>query len=220
MKKLTALFMGCMMITASLASCGDSDDGDSKSSKKKSDPLAGSWKMEDEESGMELVMVFDDGKMDMEMDLSPALKFEGEDFVLSGENVGSDYVSFEDDNLVVDLQGMEVVNMKCEEKTGDNYDGTYTDLGGMMFDSLGEEMGEEMMDYAKVRIEDGSFILQFNDVCDYEIEDDDTVMLKNPPATLVGEDGKTESEMTYKVDGDKLDLTSEDGETETLTKVK
>ncbi|NLT08367.1 MAG: hypothetical protein GXY08_02560 [Ruminococcus sp.] len=212
MKKLTALFIGCIMITGAFASCGK-DSGDS-SSKKNSDPVAGKWLMTDDEDGLDMTMDFNDGKLKVEMDLSNTLHFEGKNFVVSGNDMGADNTKFEDGKLSVDMNGSNLLTMTRTEGEGDSLDGTYNELGGQFFEA--DNSGTEM----SARIEGSKFFISYDKFCDYEIDGDETIILKNPPASLLGDGEEGDAKMTFQVEGDNLTLTDEKGDETKLTKVK
>ncbi len=213
MKKLTALFMGCIMITGAFASCGK-DSGDS-SSKKENDPVAGKWLLKDEDDSYAMTMNFDSGKVKVEMDFSDEIHFKDKNIIIEGEDYGADGVKFEDNKLTASINGMDVLSMTRTEGEGDSFDGTYTDLSGLFFDSMSEEGVE-----ASVKVEGESFLINYDNFCEYTIEGDETMILKNPPKSFLAEGEEDEAKMTFKVDGDNLSLTSSDGEVSEFTKVK
>ena len=216
MKKLTALFMGCIMITGAFASCGkdEADSSSSSSSKKDNDPLQGKWTMDVEEMPMNLE--FNSGSLSLEMDLSEEAHFSGKNFIVEGSDLGAENTSFENDKLTVNMNSTDLLHMTRIEGEGDALDGTYNELGGMLFDELSKETGDLEL---KAKIDGEKLIVIYDKLCTYTVSDD-TVTLKNPPAALLGESGKDEAEMKFKIEGDKLTLTSDDGTEDTLTRIK
>lgn len=211
MKKLTALFLGCIIIAGAFSSCGKDDS----SSKKESDPLEGSWLMEDDEDGFDMAMTFSNGVVGVEMDFSGVIHFSGKNAFLNGADFGADGTVFEDGKLTLTLQGTEVLTMTRTEGEGDSLDGKYSEPGGIFLQGLGEDPDLE----TSVRIDGESFFIVYDNFCKYTI-DEDKVILKDPPAIILSGAKKDEAVMTYEIDGDTLSLTDENDTVQTLTRVK
>ena len=166
--------------------------------------------------GTAMDLEFNSGNLCLEMDLSNEAHFNGKSFVVEGSDLGDEYTTFEDEKLTVSMNGMDLIIMTRTDGEGDSLDGTYSDLSGLLLDSLKEET--EDLD-TKARIDGDKLFVVYDSFCTYTI-DDDKVTLKNPPAAILASSEKDEAVMTFKVDGDTLTLTSDDGTVDTLTKIK
>lgn len=208
MKKLTALLMACTMTVSALASCGK-DDSTSGSESKKKDVLSGTWNIEDEdEIGGSLIL--DDGNLDFNMDLSEMIHFKDKDCIADGSSLGEESVKVEDDVISVSYNGYDLLSMKRKESKGDNYDGVYTPEGGMLFESMLEELDAEK---TEIVVDGENLLIQTNKIGTYEITGDDTVKVTDPTHTLTDED-QNEAEFKFSVDGDKLSLTPKAADSE------
>lgn len=215
MKKLTSLFLGCMMITCAFTSCGDKDESDSeKSSKKDSNPIVGSWDSSDISGSAGRYTFSDNGKLTMSMEWTDYLCMDGNKCLVGGTDV-TDYLEFDGSVFTLSEGGTEIINMKKVEKgDDDDFDGEYDINGGYLADVIDSQFGEGEFN---ISITFDGDVTYFNvkDVADYKI-DGDKLTLENMPESMSDEESE---ELTFEIDGDKLTLSDEDDTIE-FTRVK
>ncbi len=221
MKKLITSAAVCSLVLCSLVSCG-SKDKEEKSSKKENG-IVGKWSM----SGIESTgvdgggLVFkEDGKGSVYEDTSSILHFESEGFNVGGTVISNNYIKAEGDNVVVDVEGNEMLNMKkLESKEGN--DGLYVLKGGMLYTSIVNGMKDKgSFDESDLDITidfDGSHSeVVFNDIFTYTTKKD-KLTISGFSGFLEGDGDSITAD--YKVEGDTLTIVDTKS-TEKLTRVK
>lgn len=218
MKKLTSLFLGCMMITCAFTSCGDKDESSTEKSSKKKDSIVGTW--EGDIDGTAGRYIFNDnGKLTMAMEWSEYLNMDGSSCYVGGQDV-TDYLEFDGSEFVLAENGTEIISMKKTEKTdADNFDGEYDVQGGYLSDVIESQFGEGEFNIS-ITFDGKSTYFNIKDIADYAV-DGDKVTLSNMPESM-SDDGETTVELNFTIDGDSLTLTDPEDEDETIefTKVK
>jgi lipoprotein len=220
MKKLTSIFLGCMMITCAFTSCGDKDDSKSEKSDKKEDtnPIVGIW--EGDIDGQPGRYTFsENGKLTMSMEWSEYLAMEDGKCMVGGSDV-TDYLEFDGSDFILSESGTEIINMKKTEKTdADDFDGEYDVQGGYLADAISSQFGEGEFNIS-ITFDGSATFFNIKDIADYKI-DGDKITLENMPESM-SEDGETSAELNFELDGDSLTLTDPEEEDKIIefTRVK
>ena len=213
MKKMVS-FLTALTLMAGFTACGDKDSGEKK---EKSDGIEGSWGMESDDTAV--TMVFDDGKISAAVVVPDLLEFDGDKVLFGGEELSEDDYEFDGKKFSCSMQGQSILEM---EKTGggeDNYDGEYNITGGVFSSILSSALGAEETDADMSLVVAGdttTFVL--NDIADYEAKDGKLTISGVISFISDAADGEDEATVEYKINGDTLTLTNEDGEETELTR--
>ncbi|WP_295077305.1 hypothetical protein [Ruminococcus sp.] len=221
MKKLITSAAVCSVALCALVSCGSKDKEEKGS--KKANEIVGKWSM----SGIESTgvdgggLVFkEDGKGSVYEDTSSLLHFESEGFNVGGTVISNEYIKEEGDNLIVDVMGNEMLNMKKLE-TKDGNDGLYELKGGMLYTSIVDGMknkGNLEEDKLNITIdfEGAHSEVVFNDIFTYSTKKD-KLTVSGFSGFLEGDGDSITAD--YKIEGDTLTIIDTKS-TEKLTRVK
>ncbi|MBO7474392.1 MAG: hypothetical protein J6U00_10430 [Ruminococcus sp.] len=223
MKKLITSAAVCSIALCALVSCGD------KSSKKNGD-IVGKWSMSGiENSGIEDGgLIFKaDGKGSVFEDTSSILHFESEGFNIGGTVISDNYIKEDGDNLVVDIEGKEMLDMTRLEGR-DGKDGLYSLKGGMLYTSIVEKMSangsfdENNLDIT-IDFDGAHSEVIFNNIFTYTTKKDKLTIsgfsgfLKEDSDSAAANGGSITAD--YKISGNTLSIIDSKG-TETLTRVQ
>lgn len=213
MKKTISFISALMLMTAAFVSCGKSDD-DSKASgkskkEKSANDLVGTWtpddktmeSLEDSLGGMgfeKIEYVFTDTEMQLnaKMDMSEMLSITDDGFNVYGQDFERTY---DGEVITITADGMTVAEFtRIDEADKDNIYGKYSneEMSGVA------EGGEMYFEFP----ESGVSYMVMNAAQEYTYDEE------NSKIVTQDNDGK-EEEISVKLDGDNLTLTSkEDGE--------
>ena len=198
------------------------DDEDEDDSKKKNDDddtavslsdgdidkdLLGSWYGDSTGVGMGFLFR-DDANIDLFMDMSSQIYFEGEKLYFAGTETPDDAITFDGKSLSVNVSGTEIMTLdKIEDIDGSDYYGEYELKSGMLMDSIPETGSDEGI---HIIFDDGISVCSYLGVMQYSAKDGKMTLIDHS-GMLTGSEGETE-EATYEISGDTLSLTAE-GET-------
>lgn len=217
MKKTLSFISALALITCAFVSCGDKEDkGSSEKKEKKAEKgIVGTWvpsgdtleEMEKEFSGgmsmesAELVITETEMSMNASINASDLFCVTDDGFNLSGQSFDMEY-----DGKVITIvaDGQEVSEFeRVDEPDEDNVYGKYKN------DEMSDIMpgGEMIFDFAESGV---SYMV-------ISMKEEYTYDEKNSKLTTTDANGETE-EVEYKVDGDTLTITDEDGTVETFTR--
>ena len=169
--------------------------------------LLGSWY--GDSTGVGLGFLFrDDASIDLFMDMSSQIYFEGEKLYFAGTETPDDAITFDGKSLSVNVSGTEIMTLdKIEDIDGSDYYGEYELTGGMLLNSIPETGSDEGI---HIIFDDGISVCSYLGVMQYSAEDGEMTLIDHS-GMLTGSEGETE-EATYEISGDTLSLTAE-GET-------
>lgn len=212
MKKLTSLFLGCMMITCAFTSCRDKDESSSEKAAEKKDSIVGTW--EGDIDGTAGKYIFNDnGKLTMSMEWSDYLNMDGSSCYVGGTDV-TEYLEFDGSEFTLAEDGTELISMKKTEKTdADDFDGEYDVQGGYLAEAIESQFGDDEFNIS-ITFEGKVTYFNIKDIADYSI-DGDKITLSNIPESMA-DDGSTTEELSFKLDGDSLTLTDPENEDDKL----
>lgn len=190
----------------------DKEDKDDKKSASAADgeideELLGAWY--GDSTGIGLGFNFkDDSTVDLFMDMSSQIYFEGENLYFAGTETPEDAITFDGKSLSVNVSGTEIMTLeKIDDIAGSDYYGEYELTGGMLLDSIPETSSDEGI---HIIFDDGKSVCSYMSVMQYSAKDGE-MTLTDHSGMLTGTSGETE-DATYSISGDTLSLTSE-GET-------
>ena len=182
-----------------------------------SNELVGYWLSDDDSSAeFKAGCMFDDyGFVSVLMDISPVLSFtDGDTFSFGGEEFPASDIEIDGDMLsLTDEDGYILNFIKTDDGDGGGkFDGIYLVEDSAFKEGL-DEIAEEYdflssADLMYVEIDGERTILYFADVGEYSIDGDKLTVTDAGP--MFGSDNK-DTEATFKLDGDKLIITSEKG---------
>lgn len=217
MKKTLSFISVLVLVTGAFVSCGDKEDkGSSEKKEKKAEKgIVGTWvpsgdtleEMEKEFSGgmsmesAELVITETEMSMNASINASDLFCVTDDGFNLSGQSFDMEY-----DGKVITIvaDGQEVSEFeRVDEPDEDNVYGKYKN------DEMSDITpgGEMIFDFAESGV---SYMV-------ISMKEEYTYDEKNSKLTTTDANGETE-EVEYKVDGDTLTITDEDGTVETFTR--
>lgn len=217
MKKTLSFISALALITCGFVSCGDKEDkGSSEKKEKKAEKgIVGTWvpsgdtleEMEKEfGSGMsmesaELVITETEMSMNASINASDLFCITDDGFNLSGQSFDMEY---DGEVITVVAEGQELAEFeRVDDPDEDNVYGKYKN------DEMSDITpgGEMIFDFAESGV---SYMIIY-------MKEEYTYDEKNSKLTTTDADGETE-EVEYKVDGDTLTITDEEGTVETFSR--
>ena len=233
MKKLLSLLTACALCTCVFAACGDKDKDDdakdtksssAKSEKKDKNSIIGTWTLDEEsinvlmdgglddieEQGMKLTdasMEFKDdetAKMHVSLDCSEIMCLTDDGFKISGMDI--EVIDFDGTNLAVGMDGQTIMTFERTEKSDDKY-GEYkipADMG--MPEDYNAKFIFEKSGVSYMDMNVGGTYTYDKESGELKLKSDDEDDFGDPS--------------TVKIDGDKMEITSSEGKTATLTRKK
>ena len=222
MKRTASLVMASALIICTFGSCS------SKNS------IVGKWEMQDlsdtevKVGGLEFK---DNGKGSMFMDTTSILHAEDKGIVVgSGEQAfkfEEDLINYDGKALDINIQGQDIITLERIDgkNSTDNYNGEFELKSGVMYDTIVEGIkknasgGEDQDLTVHISFDGSNSEVTFVDIFDYKAEKGRLEI--SGYASFIGEssDGKAVN-ADFEIKDDVLKVTSAEGETEELVKVK
>lgn len=230
MKRITALILAAAMAGTALVGCsGKQTDGSSKEARVSvtdiDSAILGEWS-----SGANGYIFAEDRTVSLPIDFSSSAHFNSDGtFSMETTKVGKEEIEYDGTALRVSHrydeaeEGQQDILLLDMKRTGaenkNSYDGEYELLGGSYRDMLAYNLAistDKINVLAEIESEDLRFIVK--DYCYFETNDGTLELFSENMNYVKHVDDSVK--YTYKIDGDTLTLTYEDGAKEVLNKVK
>ena len=231
MKKMIALLMAAAIAGTAVSGCSNkpkTEESSSRTERISTEPIdtaiLGEWS-----SGTNGYIFSEDRTVSLPIDFTSSAHFNNDGtFSMESTTVKKDEIEFDGINLKVshnyeeaeDSQSLLLLDMiRIGEENKSNYDGEYKLLGGTYLDMLAYNLAidaEKINVIAKVSGE--TLLFTVKDYCFFETKDNTLEMFSENMHYVKHVDDSVK--YTYKIEGDTLTLTYEDGAQEILKKIK
>ncbi|MDE6677716.1 MAG: hypothetical protein K2K02_01625 [Ruminococcus sp.] len=137
------------------------DDDDSEES------ILGMWYIEDDD----LTMGFDfkdKSNLSMWIDITDVVHFSGNDFIIDGDVLNPDSISYDGTTFSINVDGQDLWTMTKESGSTDSYDGEYKMVSGIMYDSVALYEGVDVY----VIVKGDTMLADYRNALTYSVDED------------------------------------------------